>query len=241
MLAINTRIAGLAVAIAIAIAGIAASPARADTPFTLTLTPPAATAVGQPFVIHATGTDPIDQGALYLEVDEIAANVASTCPGDYSAGGQLAASTGGTLVALDVRENLDGSGRFDEPIGFTPSAAGSIIFCAYTDDGALDTLATGTLSVMIAANATPSATTPSTTSPSTTAPSTTTPSNASPKSSPATIYRNALARCAALRGTRKITCIERARLARALARCTSVKGTASQKRCRAAARTRYRV
>jgi hypothetical protein len=132
--------------------GLAASPAPAAN-FTLSLSAPATAVVGQPFVIQASGTDPTDQGALYLEIDSIATSVATSCPTGYLSAAQLATSTGGDLVAFDQRENLDAAGSFSMPVGYTPKAAGQWLFCGYTDDGATDTLATSSVAVNIQAAA----------------------------------------------------------------------------------------
>lgn len=120
-------------------------------PFTLTMSAPAVAVVGQPLVIQASGTDPTDQGALYLEVDALSASVATSCPSGYLDAAQLATSTGGALVAFDQRENLDAVGSFSAPVGYTPKAAGPLVFCGYTDDGATDTLAASSAAVNVQA------------------------------------------------------------------------------------------
>lgn len=128
--------------------GVAAAPALADT---LALSAPATGAVGQAFVINSSGTNSIDDGTLYLEIDAIPASVTTTCPAGYLDGSQLAASTGGSHVAFDQRENEDANGNFTAVDGFTPSAAGGVLFCGYTDDGATDTLATASAVVNVGA------------------------------------------------------------------------------------------
>jgi hypothetical protein len=141
---------GLAAAAGALAFGTAASAAPAAT-FTLNISAPATAVVGQPFVIQASGTDPTDQGALYLEIDSIATSVATGCPSGYLNAAQLATSTGGDLVAFDQRENLDAAGSFSMPLGYTPKAAGQWLFCGYTDDGATDTLAASSVPVNIQA------------------------------------------------------------------------------------------
>ena len=136
----RTSLSSLAVGAGALALGAATSPALAA-PFALSLSAPATATVGQPFVIQASGTDPTDQGALYLEIDAIPAGVATSCPSGYLDAAQLATSTGGALVAFDQRENLDATGSFSTPVGDTPKAAGQVLFCGYTDDGATDTLA----------------------------------------------------------------------------------------------------
>jgi hypothetical protein len=143
-------VCGLTAGVGALALGMAATPAPAAS-FTLNLSAPATAVVGQPFVIQASGTDPTDQGALYLEIDSIATSVATSCPTGYLDAAQLATSTGGGLVAFDQRENLDAAGSFSVPVGYTPKAAGQWLFCGYTDDGATDTLATSSVAVNIQA------------------------------------------------------------------------------------------
>jgi hypothetical protein len=120
---------------------VASVPARADT-FSLTISVPATAPVGPAFQVTGSGVDPIDQGALYLEIDEIPASFTTTCPAGYLDGGQLASSTGGRLVAFDELESFNADGSFSNLNAFTPTAPGQVLFCGYTDDGATDTLAT---------------------------------------------------------------------------------------------------
>jgi hypothetical protein len=118
-----------------------AGPAVADT-FTLTLKAPATAVLGQPVGIQVTGSDPTDQGALYLELDSVPTSVATTCPSGYLDGSQLASGSGGDLIAFDQREDFDASGNFSNAEAYTRSTPGQLLLCAYTDDGAGDTLAT---------------------------------------------------------------------------------------------------
>jgi hypothetical protein len=143
-------VSGLAAGAGALAFGTVASPPSAAT-FTLNMSAPATAIVAQPFVIQASGTDPTDQGALYLEIDSIVTSVATSCPSGYLNAAQLATSTGGDLVAFDQRENLDAAGGFSMPLGYTPKAAGQWLFCGYTDDGATDTLATSSAPVNIQA------------------------------------------------------------------------------------------
>jgi hypothetical protein len=144
----RARLLVLLLGMALLALGVAAASAFGAT-FTLALSGPATAVVGHPFVIQAGGTDPTDQGALYLEIDAIPTTVTSTCPSGYLSGSQLATSTGGDLVAFDQRENLDAAGNFSNPVGYTPKAQGGLLFCGYTDDGATDTLATSSMIVNV--------------------------------------------------------------------------------------------
>jgi hypothetical protein len=144
--------------VAVLVAGIgalAAAPALADT-FTLNVSLASSGTVNQPIVITATGNDPTDGGALYLEIDAIPTTLTTTCPTGYLNGSQLAAATSsGQLVAFDQREDFDASGNFSNVNAFTPNATGQYLLCSYTDDGAGDTLATSTMTTSITAATAP--------------------------------------------------------------------------------------
>ena len=43
-------------------------------------------------------------------------------------------------MVLTQRENPDAQGNFSIPVGVTPSAPGSLLICAYTDDGLTNTI-----------------------------------------------------------------------------------------------------
>jgi hypothetical protein len=121
--------------------GLVTSSAGAAT-FSLNVAAPATAPIGTVFPVTGSGVDPTDQGTLYLEIDEIPASFTTTCPASYLTASQLASSTGGTLVAFDEREQFDASGNFSNPNAFTGTTAGAVLFCAYTDDAATNTLAT---------------------------------------------------------------------------------------------------
>ncbi|MFZ0379437.1 MAG: hypothetical protein WCD11_16340 [Solirubrobacteraceae bacterium] len=137
-----TRLPCLSIGIGAIALGVAA-PAGAQGCCTLSLSGAPSGTVGTPYAITASGTDvPADEGPYYLEIDAIPASFTTTCPAGYLNGGQLAGSSGGSDVAFDEPENVDSSGNFSNPNGFTAKTAGSVLFCGYTDDGATDTLAT---------------------------------------------------------------------------------------------------
>ena len=85
----------------------------------------------------------------WFSLSAIPPSVASTCPSDHYVAKQLANSTGGTIVVMTQRESPDAAGNFSIPVGVTPSAAGSILLCGYTDDGETNTLASGSLMLNI--------------------------------------------------------------------------------------------
>src|SRR5262249_44378102 len=120
--------------------------------FTLNLTTSSAPVVGTPTVLHATGTiPPGDLGFPYwFSLDAIPTAVTSTCPPDRWEGAQFATSTG-SIVVLSQSEIPDGAGNFSIPVAVTPTAAGSLLLCGYTDDGEATTLAAASLTLNIQA------------------------------------------------------------------------------------------
>jgi hypothetical protein len=115
--------------------------------FTLNLSASSTPIVGKPMVVQATGTIPAGNLAYpyWFSLSAIPPSVTSTCPSDHFVAKQLANSTGGTIVVFTQREATDAAGNFSIPIGITPSAAGSVLLCGYTDDGATNTLAGASL------------------------------------------------------------------------------------------------
>lgn len=141
-----------AVAAALALA-TGSSPALAAT-FTLNLSVPSTGTVGTAMAITASGNDPTDQGALYLESDALPTTLVSTCPSGYLNASSLASSTpNGQFISLAQPEVFDASGNFSNVNSFTPSAPGTYLICAYTGDYAGDTLAAASMSTRITAAA----------------------------------------------------------------------------------------
>ena len=139
-------------------AAATASPALGDAPVTLNLSAPSTPIVGKPIVLQATGTVPVNTYETYwLSVAALPTSVTTTCPTDHFAGKQLALSSGGSVLTSNQREAADPQGNFSIPIGATPSAPGTLLLCAYTDDGYTNTLAVAPLTVDIQ----PTASTPS--------------------------------------------------------------------------------
>jgi hypothetical protein len=124
--------------------GMPAAPALAAV-FTLNLAPQSEAVVGRPLVIQATGTIPPEdvQWLYWFSLDAIPTSVTTTCPADRWQGSQFAIGSGGSIVVLTQRESPDVAGNFTIPVAITPSAAGSVLLCAYTDDGEAGTM-TGT-------------------------------------------------------------------------------------------------
>ena len=143
--------------------GVGAAPALGGT-YTLNLTAPPATGVGQPTIIQASGSNPSDDFfSSWLDVSAIPTSVLSTCPSGYLNASQVASSTyaqGGEVVANGQREDVDAAGNFSMPIAFTPTKSGQFLICGYTNDGATTTLAASSLILSVQGSAGPGSDTP---------------------------------------------------------------------------------
>ena len=151
MKAPKKRICILAAAAALIAVGVTAAPSLASSGFTLELTPPPSAVVGQPVVMHANGTIPVEdlEFPYWFSLDAIPTSVTTTCPPDSFEGMQLANGTGGAVIVYTQREATDGNGNFSIPVGITPSAPGTVLLCGYTDDGSTNTLAVAPLLLKI--------------------------------------------------------------------------------------------
>lgn len=132
--------------------GVGAAPALGGT-YTLNLSAPSATGVGQPMIIQATGSNPPDDFFYsWFSVHAIPTSVLSTCPADQNNAFQIASSTsaqGGEVVTNHQREDVDAAGNFSMPVAHTPRKPGRFLLCGYTDDGATTTLAAASLALTV--------------------------------------------------------------------------------------------
>jgi hypothetical protein len=136
----------LARALAVAAVGLAVGAASAQASgFTLGLSAPPAV-VGQPIVLSATGTIPVDQiqYPYWFSLDAIPTTLTTTCPADRWEATQFA-NTSGSVIVLSQRETPDSAGRFTVPVAIKPTAPGTVLLCGYTDDGLTTTLAQASL------------------------------------------------------------------------------------------------
>jgi hypothetical protein len=140
----------IAASLALTALAVTATPALASG-FTLELTAPPAV-VGKPIVMRATGTIPVEDFAYsyWFNLDAIPTSVTTTCPQDRWEGVQFALATGGAVIVLSERESVDAAGHFTIPVAITPTAAGKVLLCGYTDDGLTNTLARASLMLNIA-------------------------------------------------------------------------------------------
>ena len=132
----------------------ATGPAWAADGFSLKLSGPSGGVVGQPIVLTASGANPAPADypyPTYLDVEAFRPSVVPTCPSTQSAAGGLASGTGGAILAWDVQMNVDASGAFSIPFGFTPGTPGPVLLCGYTAGLAGETLALGSLTLPVRA------------------------------------------------------------------------------------------
>jgi hypothetical protein len=141
-----TLIGVLAAAAAAVALALSAAPASAAG-FSLDLTPRSDAVVGRPLIIDATGTIPPEsvQFPYWFSLDAIPTAVTTTCPEDRWEGAQFANATGGSIIVLSQAERPNAAGNFTIPVAVTPSAAGTVLLCGYTDDGGAVTLARASL------------------------------------------------------------------------------------------------
>jgi len=146
--------------------GPATAPALADS-FTLKLSAPPHVVVGKPTLIHVTGTIPRNQLSYpyWLSVVAIPPRVMSTCPATHDAGKQIANASGGAILVFTQREAPNWGGDFTVPVGINPYAPGRSLICAYTDDGATNTLAIASLMLTVEPKARTAASGPASLSP----------------------------------------------------------------------------
>jgi hypothetical protein len=140
----------LSLGAALAAVALAAPPAFAGG-FTLDLAPQGDAVVGRPLLIQATGTVPPASVSFpyWFSLDAIPTRVTTTCPPDRWEGAQFANANGGSIVVFTQSEHPGLTGRFTIPVAVTPTAAGSVLLCGYTDDGADTTLAGASLMLHI--------------------------------------------------------------------------------------------
>src|SRR3954447_16596410 len=134
----RNRISTLAALAAVLALGVTAGPALAST-YTLNLSAQPTAAVGERLLLRAYGVNPPPDeywNSAWMTVVAIPTSVLATCPDAVQDGTSVAENAGGEIITIALRPNLDGVGNFSNLIGFTPWAPGTLLLCAYEDDGA---------------------------------------------------------------------------------------------------------
>jgi hypothetical protein len=146
-----TRIATTLICAAVMALAASAAPALAGT-YTMHLSGPATTGVGQPIVIEATGVHPPPDdwtATSWIEAGAVPASAVPVCPADGQSGISIATGANGDLLEIAMALNLDPIGNYDNFIGWTPRYAGKWLICAYQDDGTGYTLTRDQLTVEV--------------------------------------------------------------------------------------------
>ena len=128
----------LAAAAGVLFACASAAPALAST-YTIELSAPESAVVGQPIVMTASGIQPPpDQywATAWIQLASIPTYVMTSCPLSGEDGLGVAEGTGGEIISIALRPNLDAVGNYANLIGYTPRWAGTRILCGYLDNGA---------------------------------------------------------------------------------------------------------
>ena len=137
----------LAIALGATAMALAAPVSPASAAFTLDLSAPEPAVVGKPIVVDAKGSLDVDEleYLFWFSMVWIPTDVTTTCPSDHFQGSQFATDTGGGIIVFTQRVTTDTAGNFSIPVALRPSSAGSVLLCAYTDDGLTRTMAGASL------------------------------------------------------------------------------------------------
>jgi hypothetical protein len=128
-----------------------AAPALAGS-YSLDLSAPSTAVVGQPVVVEASGVNPPPSEfweVSWIDVATISTSVMAACPADEQSGLAVSSRSGGQLLTIAMRPNLDGAGNFYNTMGWVPYAPGQWLVCGYQDDGEGLTLARDSLLVNV--------------------------------------------------------------------------------------------
>lgn len=126
-----------AVAAACGLLGAPAAPAQAEPLHTIAVFGPDTAKVGEAVVIRAGGetAKPEEWWDLsYLEIVAIPTATIAECPADAQSGAGVAANAGGQILAIAMRPNVSAAGFYDNSVGYTPAAPGTVLICAYIDN-----------------------------------------------------------------------------------------------------------
>jgi hypothetical protein len=138
---------------ALALLALAAPSASATRGFSLQLSGPSSPAVvGKPVIVQATIDNPPPAEYWYgtwLDVALLRPEAVTECPFDSGNANQIAVSTGGSILSIAQRENVDVNGHSSLPVGFTPIVTGPLLVCAYTYNEVGFTLAQASLTVNV--------------------------------------------------------------------------------------------
>ena len=148
----RNRAAALATGLSVLALGASATPALGADGFSIGVSGPSSTNVGQSTLLKVSGKNPTPGPpdnywfGTWLSVNVIPTSIASSCPPTHDEGyqlGQAGYAQGGGYLVFTQREPVNANGDWSVTVGYTPVVAGKMLICAYSDDGYTNTLAVG--------------------------------------------------------------------------------------------------
>jgi hypothetical protein len=120
---------------ALLLLAIAAPAASASPGFSMSLSGPSSPAViNKPVIVQATIKNPPTSEYEFLtwfDAVLLRPETYSTCPFDSGNANQIAPATGGSILTISQRVNVDANGNASMPLGFTPLVTGPLLVCGY--------------------------------------------------------------------------------------------------------------
>jgi hypothetical protein len=112
-----------------------ATPAASASPgFSMRLSQSGPAVVNKPVIVQATiKNPPVDEYHFLTWFDAVLLRpeAYSTCPFDSGNANQIAPATGGAILTIAQRVNVDAAGNYSMPLGFTPIVTGPLLVCGY--------------------------------------------------------------------------------------------------------------
>jgi hypothetical protein len=143
---------------ALVLLAVAAPAASASPGFSMSLSGPSTPAVvNHPVVVQATiKNPPVDQYHFLTWFDAVVMkpDAYPTCPFDSGNANQIAPATGGAILTIAQRVNVDQDGNYSMPLGFTPFVTGPLLVCGYVYNEVGFTLSQASLTVDVRGAAT---------------------------------------------------------------------------------------
>ena len=142
---------------ALLLLAVAAPAASASPGFSMSLSEPSSPAVvNKPVIVQATIKNPPTSDYHFLtwfDAVVLRTDTYSTCPFDSGNANQIAYATGGSVLTIAQRVNVDENGNYAMPLGFTPLITGRLLVCGYVYNEVGYTLSQASVTVNVARSA----------------------------------------------------------------------------------------
>jgi hypothetical protein len=136
---------------ALVLLAVAAPAASASPGFSMSLSGPSTPAViNNAVIVQATIKNPPPDEYHFLtwfDAVVLRPQTYSTCPFDSGNANQIADATGGRILTIAQRVNVDEAGNYSLPLGFTPIVTGPLLVCGYVYNEVGFTLSQASLTV----------------------------------------------------------------------------------------------